>query len=442
MKKYGFIFLLVFIQWSAYSQTVDFKLFDGSGTRIKNQVNENTSKYKAIQKEHRHYLKTQRKLYKHRKDSANNFSLDSLSLSLPKDSIDYLKDLQKEYFVYTDTLYAIEELMKWDSTQVYDKQEVLKYSKNRLDGNYYFDKYNGFNEDLLGYHKEIKDYRDSLKNEDISKEEKDYLIIKKKGELAKKHNTNVEGNIEKEMMSRKLIPIPTSNTEMDEFKKYPDLMSKVNQPNLPKDVNMSGIEEGMNSEDLVEQGKVVGAEHFEGKQELLEGAVGNMQKLKKKYSTVLSSNDLSTATKRSSLKGKKLKERLIFGGSFQLYIDRSSVIDLNPEVSYYLNKELNIGLGGNYRLDFDGFGKSDKPAIYGWRTFAEHSILAGFYGHIELEALHLDSSVESSKNWSHSVLSGLEKRIRLSETVEGQITMLYNFSYKNSPIYSSPWTIR
>lgn len=433
---------MIAISCASYGQILDFKLFNGSGSRVKNEVNENKSKYRRIKNEHHQYLKSQRKLYKQRKDSVNGFSLDSLTFSLPKDSIDHLKNLQKKYFIYTDTLYSLDELMQWDSVQANSKAEVLSYSKNRLEGNYYFDKYNKLNDDLLSYRKDLKQFKDSLKDENVTKEERDYLIIKKKGELSKKYSTDTEGFIKKELTNRKLIPLPTTSSEMAELKKYPDLMSQLNKPDLPKDVNMSGIADGMSSKDLVEQGKVVGAEHFEDKQELLQGAVGDMQKLKKKYSSVLSSGDLTTAQRRSSLKGKKLSERLIFGGTFQLHIDQSTSVDLNPEVSYYINKNFSLGLGGNYRVDFEGFGKSDTPAIYGWRGFTEHNLFAGFYAHLELEAQHLNASSENPKKWFYSFLAGLEKRIRLSKAIEGQITMLYNFSYKNSPAYDSPWTIR
>ena len=117
-----------------------------------------------------------------------------------------------------------------------------------------------------------------------------------------------------------------TSTEMEELKQFNDLAAGFNTANLPSDVNTHGLK-GLKAEDI-DVGETTGINHFKGKEELLNTEMLNMQELKKKYSSVLSSNDLSTATKRNSLEGKRLTNRLVFGGTFQIHIDQSTSVDV------------------------------------------------------------------------------------------------------------------
>jgi hypothetical protein len=69
-----------------------------------------------------------------------------------------------------------------------------------------------------------------------------------------------------------------------------------------------------------------------------------MCKLKQKYSYVPNSNDLSSAVKRSSLKGESLWKRLVIGGNFNVSKTNPVTIDLAPAVGYKLNKLFEAGL--------------------------------------------------------------------------------------------------
>ena len=136
---------------------------------------------------------------------------------------------------------------------------------------------------------------------------------------------------------------------------------------------------------------------------------------------------------------------MVFGGIFQIHINKSTAVDLNPELAYLINKNFSAGIGGNYRFNAETVDISSQTleqSIYGYRIFAEHRILSSFFAHLEYESLAISTSAEESKNWHHSILAGIEKRIRISRVVEGQVALLYNFMHDGHLGYVSPWVLR
>ena len=71
--------------------------------------------------------------------------------------------------------------------------------------------------------------------------------------------------------------------------------------------------------------------------EKLQQIQGKMGELKRKYSYVPNSNDLSQAKKRTSLKDEPLSRRLTIGGNFTLSKTNPSQLDLSPTVVYQVN---------------------------------------------------------------------------------------------------------
>ena len=124
-------------------------------------------------------------------------------------------------------------------------------------------------------------------------------------------------------------------------------------------------------------------DYFANHQDKLSQAQGMMSKLKKKYSCVPDSRDLSTATKASSLKGEPLKRRLVFGLGFQIQRTNPISIDLSPNLLYRFNKLFSAGISGTYRA---GLGIENNSAIavntsqdvYGASTIVQHKIWKGF----------------------------------------------------------------
>lgn len=231
----------------------------------------------------------------------------------------------------------------------------------------------------------------------------------------------------KEATERGKVNFPTNNPELEKVLQYKDL-----------------ADEALN----VNQSKVKGVNYFEGKEDVLLKAMDHSAELKEKYSKVVNSNDLSTATKRSSMEGDSFWERLVFGGTFQIHIDQQTSIDLNPELSYRINKKWDVGIGGNYRLNGeidDLLGQAQDRQIYGYRVFTEYLLFKDFYAHVEFESLAAKSTAPTDNGqvqWNNSLLAGIERRFNLGKNVQAQISLLYNFMHKDNPLYNSPWNVR
>lgn len=417
--------LITFLLFSQaiYAQTFDVKLFENSRSSTIGEIEKNNEALNKITKENKAFLKEQRKKYKAKKDS-----LDAVREALPqKDSLSGLERTQKQMFLYTNQWFDTSEIAAWDSTETVTQQELLTYSKERLEGNYYYDKYNGLNDQITGYRSELKSYQDSLKEAEDDKEKREYLIILKKQELSEKYGKDLEDRMAKEAAEQGSIKFPADNIELQNALKYQEMAKEMTNVN---------------------QSKTKAVNYFEGKEDVLHQAMEQSSELKEKYSKVVNSNDLSTATKRNSLKGTSFWHRLVFGGTFQIHIDQQTSIDLNPELSYRINKKWDVGIGGNYRFNGeieDVLGAAQDQRIYGYRLFTEYFLLKDFYAHVEFESLAAKSTDPIDRTevqWNNSVLAGIERRFNLGKSAQAQISLLYNFMHKSNPLYNSPWNVR
>lgn len=84
----------------------------------------------------------------------------------------------------------------------------------------------------------------------------------------------------------------------------------------------------------------------------LEAVKKKMKVDKQKYSQLGNSQDMSTAIKRKSLKGAPLKQRIYFGGNFNINSTDPVILDFSPQLGYYLNRKWIIGAGFTYRNSF------------------------------------------------------------------------------------------
>lgn len=417
-----YLFLLSGV-FSASAQTFDVKLFENTRGNTIGEIDRNKQELDRITRENKAFLKSQRKKYKARRDSLDKLSKENW----PKDSTTRERRLQKQYYIYTNEWYGQKEIAEWDSLEKQKKRELLDYSKNKLEGNYYVQKYSELDKKITGYYRELKDYQDSLKAYEDVKEKREYLVILKKKELSEKYGKDLEERATKEATDQANINFPKNNPELQKVLQYKEMADEVLQVN---------------------QSKVKSVSYFEGKEDVLLKAMEQSSVLKEKYSKVVNSNDLSTATKRSSLEGDSFWERLVFGGTFQIHIDQQTSIDLNPELSYRINKMWDVGIGGNYRLNGeleDLLGQARDSQIYGYRIFTEYFLFKGFYIHVEFESLASKTTEpvdHQEVKWNNSLLAGIERRFNLGKNTQAQISLLYNFMHKNNPLYTSPWNVR
>lgn len=431
MKKLAFFIIFLLPLISGFAQKTDIKVYDGRILKTKDQVKKKAQEYRRIQKENHNLLKDRNREYKVLKDSLQ--SLDSLDFQLPIDSLKKLSKLQEEYFVYTDSIYSLKDLSNMGGTEKFVLDQSVDQIKQKLSGIGYLSQLDRLKNEIGGYRKTLRQYRDSLAIIDsLDKEEINYLVEQRKQELSKEY----EGKLE-------------SYTSNRINEKSPDLPSGFQSEKLSQfQEAYSYLSKGLEKDAVVKLSKSQSIDHFKNKQEALEKAKSEVEKLKKKYSEVDNLYDLSTAKKINSLKEKSFYNRLNYGGTFQIHVDANTNVGLNPELGYRINRKFEAGLGGTYRLMVatKNIPKAiNEPKVMGLRGFAEHRLVNNFYVHAEYEGLK--SSIPQTgdlptKEWYYSFLAGLERRFYMKGKTHVQAQALYNFSSKENPFYNSPWVFR
>ncbi|ELR71939.1 hypothetical protein C900_02124 [Fulvivirga imtechensis AK7] len=200
-----------------------------------------------------------------------------------------------------------------------------------------------------------------------------------------------------------------------------------------------------------EMAKEKAAEFFAAHSEKLQAAQKKLQRLQKKYIKLPNSNDMSTAVKRSSLKGRPLKERLYLGGNFIVNSIKPFSIDLTPQVGYKFNKKFIVGVGGTIRHTFGSDTIASVPAIpsnsYGYKGFTSYDIAMGFFAYGEFERLSKKVAIAGSDQqetiWVNGLLAGAGKKFNVHALVNVNVLVLYNFlhDYQNA-IYPRAWTLK
>lgn len=173
--------------------------------------------------------------------------------------------------------------------------------------------------------------------------------------------------------------------------------------------------------------------------------------LKAKYSKVSNSNDLTSAQKSNSLKGKSFADRLWLGGNFQLDRVEPYAIYVDPAIGYYLNRDLLIGIGMKFSYELGDYDRSsqrydNKRSDFGYLGFMDYTLYKGFYltGQLEnMKILYVDGSDQSSHDWVMAALLGVGKIFNISHGFKMRAAVYYNFMYDATKSqYNSPWVFR
>ncbi|TVQ92315.1 MAG: hypothetical protein EA393_03950 [Bacteroidetes bacterium] len=144
------------------------------------------------------------------------------------------------------------------------------------------------------------------------------------------------------------------------------------------------------------------------------------------------------------------RERIFVGGYIGLQIGTVTAIVVSPTIAYRFTNRLTMGLGGTYQYYRDrGWGISPEFSsstnIFGGSAFARYSITPQFFGHIEYEALNLDSqmgfsldSTNEDRFWEHNFFAGGGYRAPLSPRAFLNLMVLYNFNSESVVYYQNP----
>jgi hypothetical protein len=194
-------------------------------------------------------------------------------------------------------------------------------------------------------------------------------------------------------------------------------------------------------------------DYFSEHQDKLSEAQSMMTALKKKYSYVPDSRDLSTAVKATSLKNEPLKKRIKFGLGFQLHQTNPISIDLAPNLMYRFNTLFSAGISGTYRASLGiennrSMSPQTTTDVYGFSAIAQHKVWKGFFAHAEFEYLSSpmkDPSTNTdleSRQWNEGALLGIGKQMALSKGLNGQIIFTYDFLHNARSPNPKAWNIK
>ncbi len=177
----------------------------------------------------------------------------------------------------------------------------------------------------------------------------------------------------------------------------------------------------------------------------LQEVQSQMSELKKKYSVVPNSNDLSTAKKRSSLKGESFWKRLILGGNLNVSKTNPINLDIAPVVGWRFNKLFEAGFTGTYRArlgaESSGATSFENDDVYGYSIFANHMAFKNFFGYLEGENMSKVTGTEENnkREWHQTLLVGIGRKFKIARFLEMQAIISYNFLHDNTDgVYPNP----
>jgi len=179
----------------------------------------------------------------------------------------------------------------------------------------------------------------------------------------------------------------------------------------------------------------------------LDEAQKKLAKLKRKYSYVPNSNDLSTAVKKSSLHNKKFYERFVYGGNLQIASTDPFVVDLRPTLGFLINKYFAIGVGGSFRQTFGSDSSSLAKDARAFNLNVAHDVWNGFFATSQFERQFKKVNILSDPgytwNANNAFYLGIGKRVRVSRKIYTTFVMLYDVLHdKSNKQYKRPLSFR
>jgi|WetSurMetagenome_2_1015567.scaffolds.fasta_scaffold477085_1 hypothetical protein len=160
----------------------------------------------------------------------------------------------------------------------------------------------------------------------------------------------------------------------------------------------------------------------------------------------------SIKTKNKPKTGKL--DNFVFGGIIGLQFGTVTLIDVSPNVGYYITPKILTGVGFTYEYySQKWYEKRISSSIYGGRIFNEYIFFENIgtktrmrsnfaiFSHVEYEALNVDrdfsdmqSSAKTGRFWLHGILVGGGFKQMMGKRASLNISILYNIiNDKRSP---------
>lgn len=280
------------------------------------------------------------------------------------------------------------------------------------------------------YSKELSQYKDQYGK---------YAHSDSLGSLVKHQGSGI---VEKEMESRM-----RGMSGMKEFQRYQKELSQLKGMQAQYADQINQLKDSAYLKKQVrEKAEQMASNYLQEHPEITNAVQKKMDGLMKKYSVVPNSNDLSTAIKRTSLKGRTFKERLVVASNFQMISLQPVAIDFSPLLGYRINSLFAVGIGGLYRQTFKDSIPRLSPQVVGYKIFTSYNVARSFFVYAEFGRNSPGVKVEeyhTTRIWKNAMIAGVGRRFLIHKKVEMTMLVAYNFFHQPyDPIYPQPLIVR
>ncbi len=272
--------------------------------------------------------------------------------------------------------------------------------------------------------------------------------LKQAGTYANDVKAISTGHIDSAQLAHASQQLESRAANMGELKQLKTQQTSIDQLKAESNIVANPLQ---NKEALRQQA----IDHFAGKEQVLQEAMGQLTKLKQKYSQV---NNVAEILKHppNPLHGTPFIERLTPGINLQFQVKDHLLVDLNPYIGYKLSPRFTSGLGWNERVNFHGSHHHSVHArvgsVYGPRAFTDFGIGRGFSIHGEVESMNAyvptltftGTSDPGHRQWLWNGFIGFKKDYKLFGDVRGTAQTLYSLSGidANASPYTDKFQVR
>jgi hypothetical protein len=174
--------------------------------------------------------------------------------------------------------------------------------------------------------------------------------------------------------------------------------------------------------------------HFKGQEAVLQSAMGQMSKLKMRYSEVKSVAELPKKLP-NPLKQLPFIERIIPGITFQMLNNGQFILDVNPNAVYRITPRFSAGAGWMQRIVF-GKGRSHNDRVFGPRAIFQLNWSRGFSFRFQPEVVSayvpqvapVPGTNEGDREWVASMYVGMKKEFKVWKRIAGTTEFMYNLA--------------
>lgn len=281
---------------------------------------------------------------------------------------------------------------------------------------------------------------DTLNNQKIVQQNQEYLKLIKRDSA---NNLVIDSAAVKETIVSKgeeflknTDEYKALNAENAEFNKLTEYKDKIEK-------TQKELQQMAAQDELKKQMTSKAKEYIIQNAEQIQQVQSQMSELKRIYSSVPNSNDLSTANKRSSLKGEPFWKRIFLGGNFGVTSLNPFEMDLSPQLGYRIDKRFEVGVSGTYRVAFqkDSTWTSQKDEKYGYSVFANYLFYKNFFAYLEGEMMNTADPLakEVTRSWKETLLIGVGRKFNITPWLEMQAIVSFNVLHDNRDgLYGSP----